>query len=192
MDDEFITLARVLKTQGRRGEVAVETHTDVPDRFSEGMRLFALDESGARRPLKIEELWPHKGHLVLKFEGIDSISDAETLVRSELQVPWKERAALEPGWTYVSDLAGCTVFDGERRIGTIESVQFGAGEAPLLIVRGEGQGGQKAPYEIPFAEAYLAGVDLGAKQVWMNLPEGMLEINAPLTDEEKREQRKIE
>ena len=46
MGDEFITLARVLKTQGRRGEVAVEPHSDVPDRFVEGMRLFALDESG--------------------------------------------------------------------------------------------------------------------------------------------------
>ena len=33
MSGEFITLARVVKTQGRRGEVGVELHTDVPDRF---------------------------------------------------------------------------------------------------------------------------------------------------------------
>jgi len=45
-----------------------------------------------------------------------------------------------------------------------------------------------APYEIPFAEAYLVKVDSAAKQVRMRLPEGMLEINAPLTEEEKREQ----
>jgi len=185
MGDEYITLARVLKTQGRRGEVAVELHSDVPDRFVEGMRLFALDEAGQRRQLQVEELWPHKGHLVLKFEGIDSISDAETLLRCELQIPQAERAELEPGWTYISDLTGCTVFDGDREIGTVEDVQFGAGEAPLLIVRGK----QSAPYEIPFADAYLVGVDLGAKQVRMRLPEGMLEINAPLTAEEKREQK---
>jgi len=149
------------------------------------MRLFALDEAGQRRQLQVEELWPHKGHLVLKFEGIDSISDAETLLRCELQIPQAERAELEPGWTYISDLTGCTVFDGDREIGTVEDVQFGAGEAPLLIVRGK----QSAPYEIPFADAYLVGVDLGAKQVRMRLPEGMLEINAPLTAEEKREQK---
>jgi 16S rRNA processing protein RimM len=190
MGDEFITLARVLKTQGRHGEVAVETHSDVPDRFVEGMRLFALDQAAGRRQLRIEELWPHKGHLVLKFEGIDSISDAEALLRCELQVPRTERAELEPGWTYISDLAGCRVFDGDREIGTIEGVEFGAGEAPLLIVRGEARGNQKAPYEIPFAEAYLAGVDLAAKQVRMRLPEGMLEINAPLTGEEKQEQKR--
>lgn len=197
MGDEYITLARVLKTQGRRGEVAVEVHSDVPDRFVEGMRLFALDEEGKRRQLQVEELWPHKGHLILKFAGIDSISDAETLQGCELQVPQAERAELEPGWTYISDLTGCVVFDGDREIGRIERVEFGAGEAPLLIVS-QGLGDESRtnpgskhaqPYEIPFAEAYLAGVDLAAKQVRMRLPEGMLAINAPLTEEEKREQK---
>lgn len=188
MGDDYISLARVLKTQGRHGEVAVEVHSDVPDRFVEGMRVFALDAQGGRRQLKIEELWPHKGNLVLKFEGIDSISDAETLLRCELQVPEAERAELELGWTYVSDLTGCTVFDGDREIGRIEGVEFGAGEAPLLIVRGVA----KLLYEIPFAEAYLMSVDLEAKRVRMRLPEGMLEVNAPLSEEEKREQREIE
>ena len=188
MGDEYISLARVLKTQGRRGEVAVEVHSDVPDRFVEGMRLFALDEAGKRRQVKVEDLWPHKGQLVLKFEGIDSISDAETLLRCDLQVPQLERAELEPGWTYISDLVGCAVFDGEREIGRLERVEFGAGEAPLLIVASSA----RMPYEIPFAEAYLAGVDLQAKRVRMKLPDGMLEINMPLTEQEKRDQKKIE
>jgi 16S rRNA processing protein RimM len=171
---EFITLALVSKTQGRRGEVAVELHTDVPDRFREGMRLWALLKTGERREVTVEDLWPHKGFLVLKFEGIETISDAEPLVGAELQLPRSERAPLEPGWTYLSDLIGCTVFDGEREIGPIEDVQFGAGEAPLLIV----PGGAKLPYEIPFAEAYLERVDLERKQVRMRLPEGLLDVNA--------------
>src|SRR5215469_17009505 len=150
MGDEFITLARVIKTQGRRGEVGVQPHTAVPDRFVEGMRLFALDQAGARHELVIEDFWPHKGHLVLKFRGIDSISEAETLRGCELQVPIEERAQLEPGWTYVSELTGCTVFDDDREIGKVQDVQFGAGEAPLLVVRGPA----KMAYEIPYAEAY--------------------------------------
>jgi len=109
---EFITLAAVIKTQGRRGEVAVESHTDIPDRFREGMRLWALLRSGERRQVQIEGLWPHKGLVVLKFEGVDSISDAELLIGAELQLPRTERAQLEPGWTYLSDLIGCVVFDG--------------------------------------------------------------------------------
>lgn len=181
---EFVTLARVVKTQGRVGEVAVEVHSDVPDRFVAGMKLSALDKAGrSRREVQIEDLWPHKGLLVLKFAGIDSISDAEVLIGSELQVPRIDRAELEPGWNYVSDLVGCAVFDEEREIGRIEDLQFGAGEAPLLVVAGTD--GKK--YDVPFAETYLEGVSLSKRQVRLKLPEGMLEINAPLTPEEKRQ-----
>jgi 16S rRNA processing protein RimM len=179
---DFITLARVVKTQGRIGEVGVEIHSDVPDRFVVGMKLSALDRSGrTRREIEIEDLWPHKELLVLKFVGVDSISDAEALIGSELQVPRTERAQLEEGWSYVSDLVGCAVLDHGSEVGRIEDVQFGAGEAPLLIVAAAD--GEK--YDVPFAEAYVEGVDLAGRELRMRLPEGILEINAPLTADEK-------
>ena len=149
------------------------------------MRLLALlrGPGQTRREVKVEDLWPHKGMLVLKFAGVDSISEAETLVGCELQVPQSQRSPLQAGWNYVSDLVGCSVLDGGRQIGRIEDVQFGVGEAPLLIVHNSSR-----LVEIPFAEAYLDHVDIARKQVCMNLPEGLLEVNAPLTAEEKREQ----
>jgi 16S rRNA processing protein RimM len=183
--DDFVTLARVFKTQGRHGEVAVELHSDIPDRFREGLRLSALEKNGSRREVLVESLWPHKGGLVLKFTGIDSMSDAETLIGSELQVARSERAQLEPGWTYISDLVGCVVFDGDREVGVVRDVQFGAGEAPLLLVNAGGK-----EHEIPYAEAFLKSVDLERKQIHMQLPEGLLEVNAPLSAEEKLEQQK--
>jgi len=122
--------------------------------------------------------------LVLKFAGVDSISDAETLIGSELQVPRSQRSQLEAGWNYVSDLVGCSVLDKGAELGRIEDVQFGAGEAPLLMVRDAAN----RLVEIPFAEAYLDSVDVENKQVRMKLPEGLLEVNAPLTAEEKQEQ----
>jgi 16S rRNA processing protein RimM len=187
---EFITLARVVKTQGRHGEVAAEMHSDVPGRFAAGMKLFALPKSQdlkseqSRRELEVEDLWPHKGLIVLRFRGVASMNDAELLIGSELQVPSAERADLEPGWNYVSDLIGCTVLNHAREIGRIEDVQFGTGEAPLLIIANSA--GRKL--DVPFAEAYLEGVDTAQRQVRMNLPEGMLEINAPVTQEEKQAQ----
>jgi 16S rRNA processing protein RimM len=181
---EFITLARVVKTQGRRGEVAAETHSDIPERFAAGMELFALDKQNVRRELEVEDIWPHKGLQVFKFVGVDSISDAEVLIGSELQVPIADRAKLDQGWTYVSDLIGSTVLDHGREIGRIADVEFGAGEAPLLIVADTA--GKK--FDVPFAEAYLEGVDVAQHQVRMILPEGMLEVNAPVTPEEKKEQ----
>jgi 16S rRNA processing protein RimM len=150
------------------------------------MRVFALPPGTeeSRRELQVDELWPHKELLVLKFQGVDSISEAESLVRCELQVPRSERAGLESGWNYVSDLIGCSVLNHGVAVGCIEDVQFGAGEAPLLIV--VDRSGKK--FDVPFAEAYLEGLDIAGKQVRMNLPEGMLEINAAVTNEEKREQ----
>ncbi len=177
----------MVKTQGRRGEVAVEVHSDVPGRLHPGMRVFALarKEDGARRELKIEDAWPHKDWVVLKFAGVDSISDAEVLLGSELQVPLSERAPLEPGAAYVSDLVDCMVFDRGREIGMVKDVRFGAGEAPLLVV-----GSGRTEYEIPYAQEFLVQVDLEHKRIEMNLPEGLLEVNAPLTDEEKQQQGK--
>jgi 16S rRNA processing protein RimM len=201
-NDDFVTLARVVKTQGRHGEVAAEVHSDVPDRFAIGMKLLALrNVAVAKQPprkeqnlervvLEIEDLWPHKGLLVFKFAGVDSMNDAEALIGSELQVPRTARARLEDGSTYVSDLIGCTVFDHGHEIGRIADVQFGAGEAPLLIVAGTGKSGEVTKHDIPFAEAYLESFDAERREVRLKLPEGMLEINAPMTTEEKQAQLK--
>jgi 16S rRNA processing protein RimM len=179
----------VTKTQGRRGEVAVEVHSDIPGRLHPGMRVFALAKTEtSKRELQIEDAWPHKIYFVLKFTGVDSISDAEPLVGCELQVPLRERAALEPGAAYVSDLIGCAVFDLHiedlgREVGVVKDVRFGAGEAPLLVVAG------KMEYEIPYAQEFLVRVDLGRKRIEMALPEGLLDVNGPLTDLEKQEQK---
>ena len=179
----------MIKTQGRRGEVAIELHSDVPDRFHAGLKLFALagkQSAGdpAPRELQIEQLWPHKQWLIVKFAGVDSISDAEELRGCELQVPASERAELEAGWNYISDLAGCIVYDGASEIGEVADVQFGAGEAPLLLVRA----GDKE-YMIPYAQSYTKKVDIAGKRIEMALPEGMLDVNAPLTAEEKEGQK---
>jgi len=183
--NDFITLARVLKTQGRRGEVAVEVHSDVPDRLHLGLRLYALADDDSRRELNIVDAWPHKDFVVLKFAGVDSISDAEALIGCELQVPLSERAALEPGATYISDLVGCTVFDRGREVGIISGVRFGAGEAPLLVIEAG-----KIEFEIPYAQEFLLRLDLERKRIEMALPEGLLDVNAPLTEEEKKQQQK--
>ena len=185
-NSEFVTIARVMKTQGRRGEVAVEMFSDFPERFEDRRRVFALDPKDQRRELLIEDFWPHKDYMVLKFAGVDSISDAETLLKCEIQIPATERAKLDEGW-YVSDLVGCTVFDGHRKVGEVAEVEFGAGEAPLLIVR---QG--TTEHMIPLSEPYTKRVDTAGKKIELLLPEGMLEINSPLSSKEKKEQQQEE
>ncbi|HET8888406.1 MAG TPA: ribosome maturation factor RimM [Candidatus Angelobacter sp.] len=188
---EFVTIARVSKTQGRHGEVAATLLTDFPELFATRKKLFALGGAAqgatagtTRRTLDLDEHWFHKGMVVLKFAGVDSISDAETLVGSEIQIPRSERAALSADEFFVSDLIGCTVADSGREIGRIKDVQFGSGEAPLLVIEGEKE------YLVPFAAAYIENIALEQKRLEMKLPEGLLELDAPLSQEEKQRQHK--
>src|SRR5258708_24473664 len=90
----FVAIAKVTKTQGRNGEVAAVLLTDFPERFATGKRLFALDRLDQRSELEVEDHWFHKGGVVFKFAGVDSISQAETLIGSEIQIPRAERAEL--------------------------------------------------------------------------------------------------
>jgi len=189
-DAEFVTIAKVIKTQGRKGEVAAVLLTDFPERFSSRKRLFALFKAGAgptsnadRRDLQLENHWFHKDHVVFKFAGVDSMSQAEELVGSEIQVPRSERTKLGADSVYVSDLAGCAVYNGGNEIGKVADVRFGSGEAPLLVVQGEKE------YLIPFASGYIKNLSLENKRLEMDLPEGMLSLDEPLSSDEKRRQK---
>jgi len=153
--------------------------------------VFALGEDGMRRELHVESCWAHKERVVLKFSGTDSIDDAEALVGCEIQVPRAERRELEAGAAYVGDLVGCEVIvsgaavDGDARaIGSVADVQFGAGEAPLLVVREA-----KRELLIPLAQEYIRLLDVAGKRIELELPEGMLELDAPLSKEEKEAQK---
>jgi 16S rRNA processing protein RimM len=170
----FITVARVLKVQGRIGEVLAELHTDFPERFEQRRTLYAWPGTGERRRLHLEAYWPHKGGMVFKFEGVDSIEEAEKLLRSEIQIPAEERAELEEGTFYVSDLTGCAVVEDGREIGRVVEINFGAGAAPLLIVQSE----SGKEFMVPFVESFIRELDLRAKRIEMELPEGMLELDA--------------
>jgi len=183
----FISLARVIKPQGNKGEVVVELSTDFPEKFAERKRILALQKDGRQYELEIEEFWPHKGRMVLKFQGVDSINAAETLSGCELQVPQTERVQLEAGKYFVSDLVGCEVFvtsgNASKSIGKITDVEFNTGDAPLLTVM-EG----KREHLIPFADEFIVNIATDAKHIEMKLPDGLLEIDAPLNADEKKQQ----
>jgi 16S rRNA processing protein RimM len=184
--DDFITIAKVVKTQGRIGEVAAEIFTDFPEKFSERKQVFALLPDDSRRELHLEDAWPHKGQMVLKFAGIDSINDAEALLRAEIQIPKAARAELEEGAVWISDLVSAEVFDHGKLLGVVKEVQFGFGEAPMLVVAVG-----KKELMVPFAVEFIVKQDLTAKRLDMNLPKGLLDVDAPATAKEKQRQKQL-
>ena len=179
----------MLGPQGRRGEVLAELHTDFPERFDERRELSGLTGNGERRELRLEEYWLHKGGIVLKFAGVDSISDAEQLAGWEVQIPLQQRTELEEGAAYVSELLGCEIWveaePDNKLLGEIADVDLSGGAAPLLVVRNP----QGQEFLVPYAEEFLQSVDLACGRLQMKLPEGLLELQAPLSGEEKQRQK---
>ena len=176
-------LARVRRPQGRKGEVYTEILTDFPDKFSERHNLWLLcDELKSKaatspRAVKLLNHWPHKGGMILHFEGINSITEAEELAGMIVAIPQSERATLGEDEAYIDDLVGCTVFDCTPAepvaIGTIADVDRSAGPVALLVVNSPG-----GEVLIPFAKFFLRRMDLAAKRLEMALPEGLIELNS--------------
>ena len=191
-DRDFVLLAHLVRTQGRHGELIAEILTDFPERFSERshVQLLPPDPKAAPRDAEIERHWLHKGRIVLKFAGIDSISDATALSGWRVAIPRAQRTPLRDGAFYVADLIGCHLVDeanGSANLGPVLAVERGEGGAPdLLVVAHDGD-----ELLIPFANAFLVEVDPNAQVLRMRLPAGLTTINAPLTDEERATQRQV-
>jgi len=186
---QWVSVARIVRPQGRRGEVLAEILTDFPERFAR-MREAFLDRRNRLPPaaIPIENAWLHKGRVVLKFSGVDSISDAEALRGAELLIPAAERVPLDEDAAYIDDLAGCQLIDlaqpGHPSIGVVRDVIQQEDATDLLVVTAP----DGTEHWIPFARAYFAALDIAARRLEMHLPAGLLEINAPLSDVERREQ----
>ena len=131
------------------------------------------------RDAKVDSHWLHKGRVVLKFCQVDSIADAEKLRGFDVVVPREERIPLEGDAVYVSDLLGMRVIDvsgGEAvDAGEITDVEP-EGTAPALLAVRSPAGEEVL---IPFVRAYLRKVDIEGKRLEMDLPRGLLDLQAP-------------
>ena len=182
--EEWVWLARIKKSQGRKGEVLAELLTDFPDKFTERTNLWLLTNADtpnqSAREIGLIGHFLHKGHIVLHFAGIDSIEKAETLRDKIVAIPKTQRTPLAEDEVYISDLIGCTLIDTAQNppipIGQIEAVDRESGPVALLVVNIPSN---KEEILIPFAKAYLRKIDLEAKQVEMSLPEGLIEAQLP-------------
>jgi 16S rRNA processing protein RimM len=121
--------------------------------------------------MEVERTWMHGDHLIFKFQGVDTISDAEKLAGAEVSIPFEQRAALAEEEVYQSDLVGCEVFDATgRSLGVVTDFQE-TGGTPLLQVGND--------LLIPFAKEICSKIDLENKRITVNLPDGLLDLNVP-------------
>jgi 16S rRNA processing protein RimM len=174
-----ITVARVLRPHGRRGEVAAEILTDFPERLKTLPSVLLWDGRSGPRETPVRGCWlslSRGGQAIFHFEGSDSISDAEKLVGLQVQIPLADRMPLPLGSYYVSELIGCEVFETSgRMLGSVADVQFtgeGVAGTPILAVNSA-----TGELLIPLAQDICVRVDTGERRIEVALPEGLREIN---------------
>jgi len=172
---QFLTIARILRPQGRKGEVAGEILTDFPARFQQLPSVLLEVPGQAPKHINLERAWPHKGRIILKFSGIDSIESASRLRGLQVFIPWEQRAPLPPHHYYRVELQGCrVVWERQgREIGTVTEVEPTGGVDVLHVRRPDG----KSEVLIPLAQEICTRIDLASQTIVIDPPEDLLELN---------------
>ncbi len=169
--DDFICIARIARPQGIRGEVIADLLTDFPERFAKLGSARIKKPNGEIIILRLESSRPHKGRMLLKFAGYDTMNAADELRDSRLMITRDQLVKLPKDTFFDFDLIDCEVITvGGQAVGWVKRVQsFGA--APLLVV----EGGERE-HLIPLASSICIEVDIANKRIVIDPPEGLLEL----------------
>lgn len=162
----MVTIAHVLRPQGRRGEVLAVPLSDRPGRFDSIASVFLPGPSGRGRQVAVSGCWPHKGRVVVKLEGVDSIADAEALRGVDLRVPESELVPLPDGTYYHHQLQGLDVVDESGVAqGRVQNIIETGGTNVLAVATSTGE------KLVPLAAAFLRYVDLENRRVVIRFPD---------------------
>jgi 16S rRNA processing protein RimM len=193
----WFPIARLLRPQGRRGELLAEPLSDLPGLFAANRELLLAPANSTTPPpnalpVHIEEHWlptgKNAGRVVLKLSGCDSISAAEALAGQQLFIASSELPVLDPGTFFVGDLLGCIVYNvatPDTPVGTVVDIEFATAPdgrtrledaAPLLSVELPSPGPTSAePILIPFVLAWIDTIDIATRRIVMHIPDGLLD-----------------
>jgi 16S rRNA processing protein RimM len=172
LDGSLVAVARIVRAQGRHGEVRVDPLTDIPGRLAELRECWlAPPATGERRAVSGVRF--QGGTPILKLEGSDDIGAAEALVGRLVAIPRASVRPLPPDHFYAFDLIGCVVQTPEGAgLGTIVDV-FAGPEHDYWAVR---QGDRT--WLLPAVAAIVDRVDVTARRVVARPPEGLVELDA--------------
>jgi len=177
LSSEFVVIAYLRRARGIKGEVIGDSLSSHSERFQKLGRVF-LRKAEAVREEKVQSVWMFRGDPVFKFVGIDSMTAAEPLTGFEVCIPVSERASLAEGEFYFSDIVECDAYEGETYESGTKIGKFadwhenGAGQTWFEIVDESGKS-----FLVPFHRAIFVEIDVAAKRVRLELPEGLRDLN---------------
>lgn len=165
-----MVVGRVTRPHGIRGEASVELLTDFPERFRPGRTLDVRTLSGDVIPLRIESARPHGERLLLRFEGIETPEAVEALRGADLCALPGDEPARPVGYVFRHEAVGLLAVTGDGRpLGTVRELLDVAGR-PLLVLETP-----RGSREVPFSRPLVVSVDLAARRIVLDPPEGLLD-----------------
>ena len=167
---QFVTVGRILKAHGVRGEAKVEPLTFDPGRFRTLEHVIAVSPNGERRELSVSASRPMQGAWLLKFNEFDAPEPLAALAGWTLEVPREEAAVPPPGQTLFADMIGLTAVDAASgaAIGTIRAIVT-AGNDLLEIATPRGD------ILVPWVEEFVGAIDAAGGTVLIHAIPGLLE-----------------
>jgi 16S rRNA processing protein RimM len=167
----FIAIARIARTRGNRGEVLADLYTDYPDRFHALKDVWLEFDDGHIRNMALEHSWEHKGRIILKLAGVDSISLAEEFVGCWVMVPADQAVQLPEGTYFDHDLIGCSVQDTRgNQLGIVTDVLRIAGNNQLVVKD------LSREFLIPAVKDICVRISIEEKQILVDPPEGLMDL----------------
>jgi len=169
----LLTVGRIGRVHGIRGEVTVEVLTDSPDdRFYPGAQLATDPERIGG--LIIESVRWHNSTLLLGFAGFDDRNAGETLRNVKLLAE-VDLDDVEEDEYHIQQLIGLTVFHvnpekGSQSIGEVSGVITGVAQDLLEITKPNGR-----EFLIPFVKALVPNVDLSLGKIFIDPPGGLID-----------------
>ncbi|WP_340698430.1 ribosome maturation factor RimM [Cellulosimicrobium funkei] len=166
-----LTVARVGKAHGLRGEVALDLRTDDPEeRLAVGERLETRPADAG--PLTVATVRVHQGRWLVGFEGVRDRTGAEALRGVELVVE-AEASDEEDAW-YPHELAGLRAEGTDGRVlGRVEGLEHLPAHDVLVLREPDG-----ARTLVPFVRQIVPVVDVASGRVVLDPPGGLLASDA--------------
>lgn len=167
--DDCYQIGHVIKTHGLKGEVQLLLDVDQPSEYQKLESMF-VQQNDTLVPFFVEHLQINANKVIAKFEELDSIEDASTVVACKLFLPLDVLPKLPEGEYYLHQLVGMELYDQGTLIGTVREL-FESGPQDLISVIHKGK-----EVLIPIQDEIILKVDTNQNKIDANIPDGLLEI----------------
>ena len=167
-----LKVGKIVNTHSLKGEVKVISSTDFEEeRFKKGSKLLVTRGNQLIREVIVESYRNHKNFLLVKFEGIDSVEEAEKLKNLQIKIDSDEVGELEENEFYFHEIIGCQVFDeNDRNLGEIIDI-LTPGANDVWVIKGE----EGKEILIPYIEDVVKQIDIINKKVNIEVMEGLID-----------------